>query len=108
MTRAANCNITPRFCKRDDNLQKLRRKFVEAAGPICINRMRLLNRDGATSFQPIANQGWRNEARPKTSAASENFIDQTPSAELPVRVTPNFVNPPTKATELLIIDAVFT
>lgn len=35
-------------------------------------------------------------------------LDQIPSAEPPAGVTPNFVDPPTKAVELLVIDAVFT
>lgn len=42
------------------------------------------------------------------ASASTNPLDFVPSAKLPAGVTSNFVDPPTKAVELLTIDVVFT
>lgn len=43
-----------------------------------------------------------------SSAASTNPLDNVPSAKPPAGVTSNFIDPPTRAVELLTIGVVFT
>lgn len=51
---------------------------------------------------------WTKSSPRMSSAASTNPLDYVPSAKPPAGVTSNFVDPPTKAVELLTFGVVFT